>query len=74
MISPYYDGEKFAVTNGFENTYLAKDGEMECGPSASNRNSDYYERCRFDTFEDAVEAAKNYIKKIKEDWKRVEKQ
>jgi hypothetical protein len=35
---------------------LAKDGLWECEPIPSSRNVEYYQRCRYDTYEDAVVA------------------
>jgi hypothetical protein len=35
---------------------LSKDGEWECEPTPSNRDSDFLTRCRFDSLEDACMA------------------
>ena len=37
---------------------LAKDGEWEVEPQPSSRDDEFYARCRFDTFEEALEAAR----------------
>lgn len=40
---------------------LSKDGEWEYEPIASSRDDEFYARCRFDTFEDAMQAARAAI-------------
>lgn len=35
---------------------LAKDGMWECEPLPSSRESEFYQRCRYDTYEDAAAA------------------
>lgn len=37
---------------------LAKDGTWECEPIPSSRDEEFYERCRFDTFSEAMDAAR----------------
>ena len=46
--------DKYAVRSS--GICLAKSGEWEVEPSPSNRDKEFFERCRFDTFEAAVEA------------------
>lgn len=45
----------WAVSNG--GSCLAKDGEWEYEPLPSSRDDDFLKRCRFATFEEAVERA-----------------
>jgi hypothetical protein len=45
--SPMWKVERFGFT-------LAKDGSWECEPIPSSRDAEYYQRCRFDSYEDAV--------------------
>lgn len=54
MTSPYYEGERWAVRRG--GSVLAIDGEWEYEPSPSNRDDEFYSRCRFNSLEDAVAA------------------
>lgn len=54
MNSPFYDGEKWAVRMG--GNCLNKEGEWEWEPSPSNREDDFYSRCRFESKEDAIKA------------------
>lgn len=37
---------------------LAKDGELEWEPQPSSRDEEFYARCRFETFEEALTAAR----------------
>lgn len=37
---------------------LAKDGEWEVEPLPSSRDEEFYARCRFDTFDEALAAAR----------------
>lgn len=45
--------DKYAVRSS--GICLAKSGEWEVEPSPSHRDKEFFERCRFDTFEAAVE-------------------
>jgi len=56
MISPFYDGEKWAVR--WLSSVLGKDGEFMIEPSGGSRDQEFYAQYRFDTFEDAYNAAK----------------
>jgi len=62
MNSPFYDGDRFAVRQG-NDFCLNKDGILEWEPRSSERDDEFYERCRFKTFEDA-EAALAKMEKI----------
>lgn len=56
-VSPFYDGERFAVRQfGF---CLSTSGEWEYEPIPSSRDDAFYERCRFRTLEAAQEAVTN---------------
>ena len=55
MNSPFYKGEKWAVRRAGD--CLNKAGEWEWEPSPSARDDAFYERCRFDTLEQAHGAA-----------------
>ncbi len=57
-VSPFYDGDKFAVSSG--RYCLSKRGEMVYEPLPSSRTKAFYKRCRFDSFDDAVAAATKY--------------
>ncbi len=46
----------------YEGSCLNKDGEMEWEPRPSSRTEDFYNRCRFDNLDDAMEAASKYIR------------
>lgn len=59
MVSPFYEGERFAAMDG-ESFCLAKDGEKEYVPMPSSRDDDFYKRCRFDSFDEAVSAVVRY--------------
>jgi len=54
--SPFYKGNRFIVRNGC--SCLNKSSEWEYEPMPSNRDDAFYKRCRFDTFEEAVESLK----------------
>ena len=53
MNSPFYDGEKWAVRKG--GNCLTKTGEWEWEPMPSSRTDDFYERCRFESLEKALQ-------------------
>lgn len=55
MNSPFYTGERYAVRHG--SLCLATNGEWEDEPMPSSRDDAFYERCRFQTFDDAVATA-----------------
>lgn len=55
MNSPFYEGERWAVRRG-ENVCLNRHGEWEYEPSPSNRDDEFYDRCRFESIDDAVSA------------------
>ena len=55
--SPFYEGLRYAVRNAGGQFVLNLMGEWEREPLASNRDADFYERCRFSTFEEATNAA-----------------
>ena len=52
MRSPFYEGTKYAVRQ--HGRCLNKSGEWEYEPMPSSRDDEFYARCRFDSFEDAV--------------------
>ena len=54
MNSPFYAGEKWCVRR--RGDCLNHDAEWEWEPSPSNRNDEFYARCRFDTLAEAVAA------------------
>ena len=60
MISPFYNGEKWRVK--LHGWCLNNNNEWELEPSPSNRNEEFYTRCRFDTIEEAVDAYKKNSK------------
>lgn len=53
--SPFYEGVRFAVR--FSSIVLNSAGLWEHEPLPSNRNEEFYERCRFKSFEEAAKAA-----------------
>jgi hypothetical protein len=55
MISPFYDGVRFAVRRG--RNVLTVKGKWEFEPMPSSRTDAFYKRCRFKTFDAAVKAA-----------------
>lgn len=54
MASTFYEGEKWAVR--YLSYCLSKFGEWESEPTPSCRDAHFYERFRFDTLEEALEA------------------
>lgn len=52
MNSPFYAGEKWCVRR--HGDCLNHDAEWEWEPSPSNRDDEFYARCRFDTLAEAV--------------------
>ena len=54
MNSPFYAGEKWCVRR--RGDCLNHDAEWEWEPSPSNRNDEFYARCRFGTLAEAVAA------------------
>jgi len=64
MKSPFYEGEKWAVRK--LNFCLNSKDEWEFEPMPSQRNDDFYRRCRFDTFEEAYSRAVEVRKKENE--------
>ena len=61
--SPFYKGLRYAVRNAGGQFVLNQMGEWEREPSPSNRDADFYERCRFSTFEEATNAAEVIARK-----------
>lgn len=61
IVSPFYEGEKYAVRNS--GYCLNKKGSWEAEPLPSSRTDAFYKRCRFDTLEDAAKAADAKIAK-----------
>ena len=59
MVSPFYDGERWAVRR--LSCCLNRSGEWEREPIPSSRDDAFYRRCRFDSFDEAAEAAKRQI-------------
>ncbi len=57
-LSPFYEGEKWAVRRG--SSCMAKDGEWEYECLPSNRDDEFYSRCRFNSLEEAILAVKTY--------------
>ena len=57
MNSPFYDGDKWSVR--LRGDCLNKESEWEWEPNPSSRGDDFYERCRFDSLEDALSAINN---------------
>lgn len=53
------DGIRWAVRNG--NYCMNKDGEWEYEPSPSNRDDEFYKRCRFMKSSDAYDTYKKSI-------------
>jgi hypothetical protein len=58
MNSPFYTGEKWCVR--LRGDCLNHNAEWEWEPSPSNRDAEFYARCRFDTLDEAVEAYNKY--------------
>ena len=56
-MSPFYTGMRYAVRFSFNSVVLNRNGEWEREPLPSNRDDEFYDRCRFKSFEEAVEAA-----------------
>jgi hypothetical protein len=58
MDSPYYTGDRYAVFPSEDDTNecLNSEGEWEWQPMPSNRTDEFFERCRFKSFEEAVKA------------------
>lgn len=54
MISPFYDGEKWAVRR--RSFCLNLDAKWEVEPMPSSRDDKFYARCRFASLDEAVEA------------------
>lgn len=51
--SPFYKGERYAVRDA--PFCLNKNGQWEYEPMPSSRDDAFYERCRFDSFVDAMD-------------------
>ncbi len=51
--------DRFAIRN--RGNCLNTDGLWEWEPSPSNRDDDFFKRCRFDSFEDAIKIAEKYL-------------
>jgi hypothetical protein len=64
QVSPFYDGERFAVRCG--GNVLRRGGGWEYETIPSERDNLFYNRCRFTTFEKAVNAARRERQKNKE--------
>lgn len=56
MQSPFYQGVRYVVRQG-EHRCLNVDGKWEYEPSPSNRDDAFYDRCRFRSFQSAVNFA-----------------
>ena len=56
LVSPFYEGERFAVRHA--GRCLTIKGEWEYEPMPSSRDEAFYERCRFLSFEAAQSAIK----------------
>lgn len=56
MLSPFYEGTKYAVRNAVGRV-LTTSGTWVDEPLGSQRDAEFYERCRFPDFMSAVEAA-----------------
>lgn len=54
MRSPFYEGERYTVRR--LGRCLNKKGRWEWEPIPSSRTDDFYKRCRFPSFEEAVAA------------------
>ena len=67
MVSPFYDGEKYAVRRG--SRCLNTSGEWEREPMPSSRDAAFYARCRFDSFDAAADAAEAAIAEVYESCK-----
>lgn len=52
------DRSSWAIVSGSE--CMAKDGEWEYEPMPSNRDEDFFERCRY-TYEEAVQALEKLV-------------
>lgn len=63
IVSPFYNGERFAVRH--IGSVLSVNGKWEYEPFPSSRDDAFYERCRFATFEAAKRAAEAAIKKAR---------
>jgi hypothetical protein len=61
QVSPFYDGIRFAVRRG--NSCLTMGGEWEYEPLPSDRDDEFYRRCRFASFEAAANALDDYERK-----------
>ena len=61
--SPFYDGVRYAVRRGGRRFVLNYDGCWEYEAAPSSRDTDFYERCRFLTFEEASNAADAIVRK-----------
>jgi hypothetical protein len=57
---PSYTGVKWAVRKS--GTVLTNEGDWEYESSPSNRDDDFYTRCRFDSLEEAVNKYNNTTK------------
>lgn len=57
-------GPRWAVTNGID-AVMAKSGNWEWEPSPSSRTPAFLKRCRFKTFEAALEAAAQHNEEVK---------
>lgn len=57
MNSPFYEGDTYAVRDG-RSGCLNKKGEWEYEPMPSSRDDAFYARCRFPSFEAAIQALK----------------
>lgn len=61
MVSPFYEGERYAVRR--RGRCLNTSGKWEYEPMPSSRDDAFYERCRFKSFEEAA-AAVNAAEKV----------
>src|SRR5436190_3642713 len=60
MVSPFYDGERYAVRDG-HGQCLNSYGEWESEPMPSSRDDVFYERCRFRSLGAAIIAAETAL-------------
>lgn len=59
MVSPFYEGERWAARCG--GLCLSVDWQLECEPIPSSRDDEFYRQFRFLTFEDAAAAVEKYL-------------
>jgi hypothetical protein len=62
-MSPFYLGMRYAVRFSLNSIVLNRNGEWEREPIPSNRDVEFYDRCRFKSFEAAVKAAEVALRK-----------